>query len=82
MSYTLLIAAISIGLLAGIYPALVLSSFNPIIVLKGRFATGSKGNLAQKRFGSSTIHYFDSAYHRNNCGLPANELYAKPGSWI
>jgi len=44
----LLIAAISIGLLAGIYPALVLSSFNPIVVLKGRFATGSKGNLLRK----------------------------------
>jgi len=46
--FYLLIAAISIGLLAGIYPALVLSSFNPIIVLKGRFATGSKGNLLRK----------------------------------
>jgi len=40
--------SVIIGLLAGIYPALVLSSFNPIIVLKGRFATGSKGNLLRK----------------------------------
>ncbi|MBD0289534.1 MAG: FtsX-like permease family protein, partial [Flavisolibacter sp.] len=44
----LLGAAIGIGLLAGIYPALVLSSFKPIIVLKGRFATGSKGILLRK----------------------------------
>ena len=44
----LFLAAIGIGLLAGIYPALVLSSFQPIVVLKGRFATGTKGILLRK----------------------------------
>ncbi|HEX8332208.1 MAG TPA: ABC transporter permease [Segetibacter sp.] len=44
----LLTAAIGIGLLAGIYPALVLSSFKPIIVLKGRFATGNRGIVLRK----------------------------------
>jgi len=44
----LLLAAIGIGLLAGIYPALVLSSFKPVTVLKGRFATGSKGIMLRK----------------------------------
>jgi putative ABC transport system permease protein len=40
--------SIAIGFLAGIYPAMVLSSFKPIMVLKGRFSTGTKGNLLRK----------------------------------
>ncbi|MET3979783.1 putative ABC transport system permease protein [Mucilaginibacter sp. UYP25] len=40
--------SVLIGLLAGIYPALVLSSFKPIMVLKGRFSSGTKGNLLRK----------------------------------
>ncbi len=49
-SYLLLLfgASIVIGLLAGLYPALVLSSFKPISVLKGRFSTGTKGILLRK----------------------------------
>jgi putative ABC transport system permease protein len=41
-------ASLGIGVLAGIYPALVLTSFKPILVLKGRFATGSRGILLRK----------------------------------
>jgi putative ABC transport system permease protein len=44
----LFFASIGIGLLAGIYPALVLSSFKPIVVLKGRFATGTRGIILRK----------------------------------
>ena len=41
-------ASIGIGFLAGIYPALVLSSFKPVVVLKGKFATGTRGILLRK----------------------------------
>ncbi|HET6252832.1 MAG TPA: ABC transporter permease [Puia sp.] len=35
--------SVLIGLIAGIYPAFVLSSFKPILVLKGRFKSGVRG---------------------------------------
>jgi putative ABC transport system permease protein len=44
----LLGTALLISLLAGFYPALVLSSFKPIVVLKGRFSTGTRGILLRK----------------------------------
>ncbi len=44
----LFLSAIGIGFLAGVYPALVLSSFKPVIVLKGKFATGTRGILLRK----------------------------------
>ncbi|MBS1659658.1 MAG: ABC transporter permease [Bacteroidetes bacterium] len=45
---TLFNIALSIGLLAGIYPALVLSSFKPIASLKGRFSSSTRGLLLRK----------------------------------
>jgi putative ABC transport system permease protein len=37
--------AIFVGLIAGIYPALILSSFKPIVVLKGKFKSSSYGTV-------------------------------------
>lgn len=49
-SYILLlfIVAVSLGIVAGIYPAMILSSFKPVSVLKGRFSAGKKGVVLRK----------------------------------
>ncbi|MBS1566908.1 MAG: ABC transporter permease [Bacteroidetes bacterium] len=44
----LLLAAIAVGVLAGLYPAFVLSAYKPTSVLKGRFATSGKGTFLRK----------------------------------
>lgn len=44
----MLILALFIGILAGAYPALVLSSFKPISVLKGSFSGGRRGVLLRR----------------------------------
>jgi putative ABC transport system permease protein len=42
-TWGLLGIALGIGVIAGLYPALLLSGFRPIAVLKGRFGSGKKG---------------------------------------
>jgi putative ABC transport system permease protein len=42
---SLIIAAIIVGVAAGIYPALYLSGFKPVNVLKGKLSTGSKSSV-------------------------------------
>ncbi|MES1215831.1 MAG: ABC transporter permease [Bacteroidota bacterium] len=44
----LFLLSIGIGLIAGFYPSLVLSSFKPVSVLKGRFSTGTRGLILRK----------------------------------
>ncbi|WP_153800068.1 ABC transporter permease [Foetidibacter luteolus] len=45
---SLFLLSVGIGVIAGLYPSLVLSSFKPVNVLKGRFSTGTQGLLLRK----------------------------------
>jgi putative ABC transport system permease protein len=39
----LILLTLVVGLLAGVYPSLILSSFNPVIVMKGKFTSSDNG---------------------------------------
>jgi putative ABC transport system permease protein len=41
--FGLIAIVLLVGILAGLYPAFVLSSFNPVVVMKGNFAGSAKG---------------------------------------
>lgn len=45
---TLFTLSLTIGIVAGLYPSIVLASFKPIQVLKGNFSTGTKGVFLRK----------------------------------
>ncbi|MEP6748279.1 MAG: ABC transporter permease [Bacteroidota bacterium] len=82
-----LFIAVGIGFFAGLYPSVVLSSYKPVNVLKGRFITGTKGMLLRKglvvfQFTISVvlitgtiIVYLQLAYMRNqDTGFNKNQV--------
>lgn len=48
--FLLLVTAIFIGILSGLYPAFILSAFRPIRTLKGEFQSGRSGILMRRVF--------------------------------
>jgi len=57
---SLLGVAVIVGFLAGSYPAFALSSFNPVVVMKGKFSSSSKG--AWLRNGLVVFQFFISIF--------------------
>ena len=52
-----------IGLLAGLYPAIVLSRFKPIDIIRGKFYQIKKWQLFKKGIGNLSIHFISHSYH-------------------
>ncbi|GEO09210.1 ABC transporter permease [Segetibacter aerophilus] len=90
----LLAAGVVIGVLAGIYPALILSGFEPVKVLKGMKPTGDSSNhtgwlrqglvivqfaLSALLIVSTTIVYKQIKYlHNKNLGFDKDQVLAFP----
>lgn len=62
-----------IGLLAGSYPALMLSAYNPIVVLKGQFKNTSSGNSLRK--GLIVFQFIISIFLIISTFIIGNQLY-------
>ena len=52
------------GLIAGSYPSLYLSSFNPVFVLKGIKIERQQRIIGKKRFGDTTVQCFHHTYYK------------------
>ena len=70
------------GLIAGSYPALYMSSYKPIKVLKGTFKAGRFASLPRKSPCGASIHSFYYADHLYNYCFQANTICKKQAYWL
>ena len=83
--FTLLLGAslvVVIGLIAGSYPAFVLSGFKPTTILKGKIQSNLSKQGVRQGVGGSAVGTFHFSYFQYDRNAAATELFAKPRPWI
>ena len=73
--FFLLGVTVLLGIVSGIYPAVILSAFKPAITLKGSFKSGEKGVLIAKNTCSFSVCCYDDIDNRHCYYLHADVFY-------
>jgi putative ABC transport system permease protein len=68
---------IFISIIAGIYPAIILSSFNPATTLKGQFSPKYERKLRQEKLSYFPVYDDDCSDCIHTHHQPANEIFKK-----